>query len=72
MEQEQEAETSVGGTSSDSRGGPVPLEEWLEDKMAERDALIRQLRHVERLLLKHGRLRHPVLPVQEQRTRVVR
>lgn len=43
-------------------GSAVPFSEWLDDKENERDVLIMRLRHVERLLIKNGRLKVESLP----------
>lgn len=40
----------------------VPLDVWLDDLEAERDALIMRLRSVERPLVRYGRIRGESLP----------
>jgi len=43
--------------------GPfVPLDDWLDDYMAEHDWLIMRLRHVDKMLVKYGRLKQESLP----------
>lgn len=43
------------------KAGP-PLADWLSLLEAERQALIVQLRAIERVLVKHGRLRRATVP----------
>lgn len=40
----------------------VPLDAWLDDQEAEREALIMRLRQVEKNLIRYGRLRRGTLP----------
>lgn len=40
----------------------VALDEWLDDKMAERDDLMRKLRRLERILISHKRIKAESLP----------
>jgi hypothetical protein len=40
----------------------VPLDAWLDDLEAEREALIMRLRQVEKNLVRYGRLRKGTLP----------
>lgn len=40
----------------------VPLDEWLDDLMSERDAVIMRLRALERPLVKYGRIKVESLP----------
>ena len=44
---------------------PPPLADWLDGLEVERRALIMRLRQLERVLLKHGRLRRATLPPKE-------
>lgn len=44
----------------------VPLTEWLEDLMMERDALIMRLRFLEKMLIRHGRLTNESLSRRER------
>ena len=40
----------------------VPLETWLDNIEAERDALIMQIRSKDRILMSFGRLKHETIP----------
>lgn len=40
----------------------VPLHDWLDTLEAERDAVIMRLRQIDRVLVKHGRLKSETIP----------
>lgn len=50
----------------DERPGPPALEEWLDYLEMRREVIIRELRHIDGVLVRHGRLNQNTL---DRRTR---
>jgi hypothetical protein len=61
-EREETKETTAEPAVEEALQGSVPLDAWLDDQEAEREALIMRLRQVEKNLVRYGRLRKGTLP----------
>ena len=54
---------SANGDGPHDEAAPfVPLEAWLADLQNERDCIISRLRHIDKVLIEHGKIKDETIP----------